>query len=131
MLSENADRFRAILCVLEGMLQPWRSFHTHRRKHVILMRGLPGSGKSYFVEKVKKSCERSNVSFAVCSSDRYFTKQNKEYKHSNADVALAHAECRNEFVDAISKGCSIAVVDNTHILKWEYQIYQRIATLCG
>ena len=129
ILSNDSSRFEQILMDLEKLLPSYSSFYIASRKHVIIMRGLPGSGKTYLVQQLKETS--GDLSFSVCSADQYFRHADSGYKYSDNEIASAHSLCQDKFIDCIEQKDNIIVVDNTHLQKWEYQIYQRIALLCG
>ena len=112
-------------------------------KVMIILRGLPGSGKTRLAEQL---C-RGKPSAFVCSADDYFNNQNvttkkKEesspprggnhrYKFKGAEIETAHKHCRDSLITAIQNGTEVVIVDNTHTQRWEYRVYERLALLCG
>lgn len=90
-------------------------------KKVIIMRGIPGSGKSTYIKE--------HLSEAlVCSADDYFeelaalndTSYLEEFKIYL--VPRAHAFCRDSFNHATEvMDEPLVVVDNTNIRNWEYE----------
>lgn len=129
ILSEDAERFETIVSTLEILLPSYKDFHHKNHMHVIIMRGLPGSGKSYFVENLQKNSKDLNI--GVCSADQYFQEKESGYIFNETEISSAHFACQDKFIDFVSKKCNVIIVDNTHLQKWEYQIYQRIALLYG
>ena len=78
----------------------------------IILRGLPGSGKSSLAQE---------LDLQIVSADRYFwTKEG--YKFDAALLSRAHQACFDEFVAYLCDGRSV-LVDNTNITKKEYQRY--------
>ena len=73
----------------------------------IILRGIPGSGKSYLSEKYKEQ------GYTICSSDDFFMK-NGQYVFNIKQLGIAHARCRDKFETAISSRKNV-VVDNTNI----------------
>lgn len=75
---------------------------------VIIMRGIPGSGKSTFV--------RQNYSHAtVCSADHYFVDGEGNYEFDIDLIGEAHQYCRDQFEEALAYGDQLIVVDNTNL----------------
>lgn len=96
---------------------------------VLILRGLPGSGKSHFVQHLLNS-EENDLSIKVCNADGYF-KTNDSYAFSGEKISAAHAYCRDRFFVGMEEEANLIIVDNTHSQRWEYQIYERLALLCG
>lgn len=87
---------------------------------MIIMRGLPGSGKS---TKVKELLER-NPGMVVCSADDYFMKDGV-YTFNARQIGKAHEACFKKAMDAVLNG-KMVVIDNTNTQKWEYERYQKL-----
>ena len=116
-------------------------------RRVVIMRGLPGSGKSRYVkallEAEAKTSGHTYIS-TVCSADKFFDKPVDEivpatgevlkttiYDFNPTKLPEAHSACMRGFVEALKLGVGLIVVDNTNIHKWEYQNYVSVATLAG
>ena len=99
-------------------------------KKVVIVRGLPGTGKSYFLEHCTES-QAQGQSMVVCSADDYFNDLPGGYSFNPSAISKAHAYCRQKFIKAIQGNVDIIAVDNTNSQLWEYQIYKRIASLVG
>lgn len=83
---------------------------------VIIMRGIPGSGKSTFV--------RQKYSHAtVCSADHYFTDDEGNYEFDIDEIGEAHQYCRNQFYEAIDCKDPLIVVDNTNLTMRAMEFY--------
>ena len=88
---------------------------------VIIMRGIPGSGKSHYV--------RENYPDAVvCSADEFFMVDG-EYQFDPTRIGQAHSFCLAKFIDAVKRGVPEIVVDNTNVHQWEFVNYKAIANL--
>ncbi len=99
---------------------------------VIILRGLPGSGKSTLVKESKEIRQSQNeASIVICGADEYFENSQSGYSYSGSELAAAHAYCRNKFLNAIEDGVECIVIDNTNSQTWEYHVYKRIGRLCG
>ena len=73
---------------------------------VCVLRGIPGAGKSRWV--------RQNMPGAcVVSADDYFVGQDGVYRFNPGDIAHAHGRCFRLFIEALQRGDSQVVVDNT------------------
>ena len=74
---------------------------------LIIMRGLPGSGKSYLTQLIKDKTHAT-----VCSADHFFEK-NGEYNFDPAKLGQAHKKCMDKAV-ALFKKNKPALIDNTN-----------------
>ncbi len=90
---------------------------------VILTRGLPGSGKSYLTEELKKYYEKSKFSVVVCSADSYFIGSDGVYRFDATKLGRAHQQCKDGFVQALLNTKNIVIVDNTNLTIGERKFY--------
>lgn len=96
---------------------------------VVLLSGIPGSGKSTYVSKLK---ERYSKVFVV-SADHYFT-VNGEYKFDVSKLGEAHGDCLKRFAKmllTLEKEEVVVVVDNTNTTQLELAPYVAFAAACG
>lgn len=84
---------------------------------VRILRGLPGSGKTYYAD-------RQNA--YVCSADSYFL-VNGTYKFDVTKLKEAHNQCFSSFMEKILDESRPIIVDNTNINAWEIAPYYRVA----
>ena len=95
-----------------------------RRRSVIIVRGLPGSGKTKFIEA---HIETQNIKdYAVCSANDFF-KRGKKYRFNPRDLPQAHSQCMLDFVESLSSKTRTIFVNNPNSLLWEYQNYVNLA----
>ena len=90
---------------------------------LILIRGLPGSGKSSLADILSE-----NGTYPVYSVDDYFT--NSESGHYNFDFKLNHeayALCEENTRKSLMQGLTKIFVDNTFTLEWEMEPYVKLA----
>ena len=88
---------------------------------LILIRGLPGSGKSTFATLL------SEGRFPVFSVDDYFTGSNGAYQFGFSRNHLAYRQCEEQTREAMLKKCSRIFVANTFTMDWEMEPYIRMA----
>jgi predicted kinase len=91
-------------------------------KVMYIMRGLPGSGKSYFISMFKYP--------AVCSADHYFMVGNK-YLFDRTALGDAHKMCKFKAQKACEAGIEAVYIDNTNTTWKEILPYVAIAEQYG
>jgi predicted kinase len=94
-------------------------------KKLIIVRGLPGSGKSMFVDDFLYS-PLCTVHGVVCSADNYFM-HDGEYQFDPNSLGDAHNYCKGVAIDAMIARASLVVIDNTNSQKWEFMPYLTLA----
>jgi tRNA uridine 5-carbamoylmethylation protein Kti12 len=105
---------------------------------VILMSGIPGSGKSSYVNKLIQ--EDPDSKFCVCSADHFFQKNDQgrydpdaTYKFDPSLLPDAHGACLKRFIEEIvpyskaSSWADVVIVDNTNSTTMELAPYVQIA----
>src|SRR5574337_1008108 len=93
-------------------------------KKIIIMRGVPGSGKS---TKAKRLAGETGVIF---STDDFFMREG-QYVFDGKQIAKAHGWNQARAAVAMQQGISPIVVDNTNTVAWEAAPYVREATKNG
>lgn len=84
---------------------------------LILIRGLPGSGKS----TKAKTYEAQHI-----EADMYFVDSAGKYRFDPSKLPLAHAWCQQQTEDWLKQGKDV-VVSNTFIKQWEMDFYRKLA----
>ena len=101
-------------------------------KVLYIVRGLPGSGKSTFAEKLV-GCD-----FLVCEADKYFIdKETGEYNFDVTKLKDAHKYCQ-DLVETYMKDSLVndqfyreIAVSNTFTQEWEMKTYFELAEKYG
>ena len=90
---------------------------------MVVMRGLPGSGKSTVVSAITRIYPHA----VVCSADHFFMSEDGEYEFDASQLKLAHQQSQDKARWACEAGESLVVVDNTGVRRWELVPYFRSA----
>lgn len=88
---------------------------------LVLIRGLPSSGKTTAAEKLNH-----DEWYSVLSADDYFTGMNGEYNFRPEEIADAHQECIQGCRELLQFGADV-IVNNTMTQRWEMEPYLCIA----
>jgi predicted kinase len=90
---------------------------------LILIRGLPGSGKSTFARLLSE-----NGKYPVTSIDDYFTDpETGEYTFDPLKNYLAYKQCRDLTEKHLMEGIKKVFVENTFTIEWEMEPYFKLA----
>jgi predicted kinase len=92
-------------------------------KQLILLRGLPGSGKSTVAKLFDKALH--------FEADMYFLDADGNYHFDASKIKNAHNWCRHSVMDAMKEGHPIVVVSNTFTQEWEMEVYYLLAEELG
>lgn len=94
---------------------------------VIIMRGLPGSGKSTYAKKYQLNYPK----VIIHSADTYHTVSGK-YVFNPENIPFAHNNCLQNFLYSLQdKDIETIIVDNTNTTAWEIAPYYRLAEVYG
>lgn len=91
-------------------------------KKVVICRGIPGSGKSTFVDILKKCCRRYNITTSVHSTDSKFIIDGV-YTFDVKLLSTYHNQNFEEFKTSVLNNKEVIVVDNTNINTYESDKY--------
>ena len=92
-------------------------------KQLILLRGVPGSGKSTAAKLFDKALH--------FEADMYFLDSDGNYQFDASKIKNAHNWCRDSVMDAMKEGHPIVVVSNTFTQEWEMNVYYLLAEELG
>ncbi len=94
------------------------------KKELIIMRGVPSSGKSYL------ATELAGETGSVFSADDYhLDPKTGKYNWKPQNVSAAHKWNHKRVVDAINEDVSSVVIDNTNVKLWELKKLKPIVKL--
>lgn len=93
-------------------------------KSLILLRGLPGSGKSSLAQVLSE-----NNTYPIFSVDDFFTDEiTGEYVFNFSNNHLAYKQCEDLTRDAMTQSISKVFVHNTFTIDWELEPYFKLAS---
>lgn len=94
------------------------------RNYLILLRGLPGAGKSTLASVLSES-----NTYPIFSVDDYFTDEiTGEYLFNFNDNHLAYKQCEELTRDAMKQKLTKIFVHNTFTMDWELEPYFKMAS---
>lgn len=92
---------------------------------LILLRGLPGSGKSSLGDVILRSPNSSPVD--VLSADNFFVNDKGVYNFEGSKLKQAHNDCQQKCAERMKLEISRIVVANTFTEEWEMETYYEMA----
>ena len=99
------------------------STNSYGTPSLILLRGLPGSGKSTFADLISE-----NKKYPCFSVDDYFTNTNNgSYNFIFNENHLAYNLCEDNTRKAMENGDKKIIVHNTFTMDWELKPYFELA----
>jgi tRNA uridine 5-carbamoylmethylation protein Kti12 len=81
-------------------------------KKMILIRSLPGAGKSYLAEKLKNNFESNDISCIVLTTDDFFVYNNK-YNFDGSLLSVAHPWNLGRAIRSMMREIDVVIVPNT------------------
>tara|TARA_B100000809_G_scaffold265263_1_gene323543 strand:+ start:1174 stop:1683 length:510 start_codon:yes stop_codon:yes gene_type:complete len=100
---------------------------TVMEKFILLIRGLPGSGKTSLSDMIGLSTPSGIMARPVpCAADDYFLDEAGHYVFDPKLLGEAHKACQTRAAVAINLGKSV-VVHNTFTERWEMEPYLQMA----
>lgn len=91
-------------------------------KELILLRGLPGAGKSTLAK---------TFNGLHLEADMFFITESGEYVFNPSNLPLAHQWCNHEVEIAMSAVQPMIIVSNTFTQEWEMESYMNLADKYG
>lgn len=102
-------------------------------KVMIIMRGCPGSGKSYQATNILNQCyKNANVDNFIFSTDKFFiNKRSGRYCFNSSKLKYAHEWTHSQVHKAVQHEVTPIIIDNTNIQAWEMEMYFKFAVNHG
>ena len=92
---------------------------------IILLRGLPGAGKTTLAEVILHSNQGTKPD--IISADNYFTDDKGVYHFDASKIKEAHINCQQICADRMKLEFSKIVIANTFTEEWEMEPYFEMA----
>ncbi|XP_063381332.1 uncharacterized protein LOC134667870 isoform X1 [Cydia fagiglandana] len=106
-------------------------YHNKGSRTLILMRGLPGSGKSFLARQlVETMCPGMNYKSFIFTTDDFFMHRGR-YEFQKYMLPEAHLWNQNRVQEAIGRGLSPIIVDNTNVEIRHMESYVRAGVRGG
>lgn len=101
---------------------------------VVIMRGVPGSGKSTTAQGIMRHCVDKGQTCRMASNDNYpgyYDNPEKKYDWTPQKAKEAKKYCQKEFLDALTSRAYVIIVDNCHLTHRSYRFYELEAEKAG
>ncbi len=103
-------------------------------KRAIIMRGLPGSGKSFWVEQFLQTqgieLALKTRARGLFSTDSFFY-NGEDYRFDSSKLSEYHQRNLTGFIQALSAAEPLVICDNTNLAHWEFMAYEAAAKAMG
>lgn len=96
-------------------------------KQLIILRGIPGSGKTTFANYLATL----NPNVWTIAADDFFLDVDGAYRFDIQKLGMAHEWCRSSVDHHMQEGCECIVVHNTSTTEKEFQPYIDLANRHG
>lgn len=100
-----------------------------KNQTLIIVRGIPGSGKSTFAAKKKSELEGHGYSVNRFEADDFWLNENNEYIFRPELLGVAHNECWRRTFDAFDHSADYVIVSNTFVTRKDLKPYLKEAEI--
>jgi predicted kinase len=91
-------------------------------KYFIIMRGIPGCGKSTLAQQLEKDAQDLGMTTVICSTDSFFMVEGV-YKFDQKLLGPNHEKNRAKAKYYIGEGYDVIIIDNTNLTTKEVEPY--------
>ncbi|KAF7989881.1 hypothetical protein HCN44_008555 [Aphidius gifuensis] len=119
------------ISLYQSTIEKIKKLINNNNKVLILVRGLPGSGKTTLSKSIIESTIGGDSSKYIYSADDYFITTNGTWKYDSSKIADAHATTQKKVLDALKHDITPIIIDNTNLQAWEMRPYATMAVQRG
>lgn len=98
-----------------------------KNRVVIILRGVPGNGKTTFAKLLEFICDLSDLTFTLCCADEWFEDKQGNYNFNAEELSKAHMWCQNLFKTSLDGLVDVIVVANTNVRAADVKLYRNLA----
>ena len=98
---------------------------------LIIVRGIPGSGKTTFAKECASTYREAGISSEVMSADDWMVNDEGEYVFDHKRLPECHESCQRMCNLHMVSGTRVILVANTFVRKWEVEPYLCLAKMWG
>ena len=95
-------------------------------KKLIIMQGIPGSGKSYTAKELA-----GDTGLILSTDDFWFQNPENKYIFDFSKIGMAHGWNKNRCREAMFEKHNLIIIDNTNTTKREWHPYEQMAKRNG
>jgi len=97
-------------------------------KKLVIMRGVPGSGKSTVAKEMATKCIGAGKTAVIASADDYFIDSlTGSYIFDAKKLPSAHLYCKAKALGAMEAKADMVIIDNTNMRHWDFDPYVKMA----
>lgn len=97
------------------------------KQTLIVVRGIPGSGKSTYAKTLKADLEKQGFKVEHVEADDYWYNDKGEYVFHTSKLYYAHKNCFERVFRAFDEGAQYVIVANTFVTRKDLKPYLREA----
>lgn len=98
-----------------------------QRGTLVIIRGMPGSGKTSFATELAYCVSKLQARFEICSADDFFYDNRGIYRYDRLRLHDVHMQCQERCSEAIRRGVDCVIIDNSNLGAREYDPFVNMA----